>query len=257
MKPLRLNGKTILKFPISAKIGITLIFALIFIDITQSQTSKNYYIEIRAASQNSFGPSDKQAEIAGGIDTMSFDRKKHLIPGFKSSNSPVVVVGFRKGNLHFETAVGYYSQDIGLIHKVFDMEYLFAVLEMLSLRFSGLLQFSDRQKRGPYGLYMGFFIRPVFPVTWKLNENSKAEFAMAFHCAPQANWGLDYKYLLRIGKKGGYLSTGATVTMPGIIGSIGKLESLPNSQYTVIRNKIQMFTINAYLGLGFNLGKRN
>ena len=168
-----------------------------------------------------------------------------------------MVIGFRKGNLHFEGTVGYYSQDIGLIHKVFNMEYPFLVLEMVSLRFSGLLQLSDHQKRGPYGLYLGFFVRPVFPVTWKMNENTKTEFAIGFRCNPQANWGLDYKYLLRIGKKGGYLTTGATVTMPGIIGSIGKLEPLTGSQSSVIRNKIQMFTINAYIGIGFNLGKRN
>jgi hypothetical protein len=67
VKPFRLNGKTILRFPIKAKIGIILIFALVFTEIAQSQTSKPYYFEIRAASQNSFGPSENQAEIVGGI----------------------------------------------------------------------------------------------------------------------------------------------------------------------------------------------
>ncbi len=257
MKPLRLNIKTILRFSIKAKIGIVLIFALIFTEIAQSQTSKPYYFEIRAASQNSFGPSENQAEIAGGIDTMSFDRKRHLIPGFKSSFSPEVVIGYRKGFLHFETTVGYYSQDIGLINKVFKMEYPFAVLEMLSVRFTGFLQLSDHLKRGQYGLYMGFFIKSVFPMTSKQDENTKAEYGMDFKKALQVNWGVDYKYLIRIGKKGSYISTGATITIPGIIGSIGKIEQRSGSEYTVIRDKIQMFTINAYIGLGFSLGKRN
>ena len=255
MKPFRLNGKTILRFPIKAKIGIILIFALVFTEIAQSQTSKPYYFEIRAASQNSFGPSENQAEIAGGIDTMSFDRKRHLIPGFKSSFSPEVVIGYRKGFLHFETTVGYYSQDIGLIPKVFNLEYPFAILEMLSIRFTGLLQLSDTQKRGQYGLYMGFFIKPVFPMTSKQDENTKAEYGMDFKKALQVNWGVDYKYLFRIGKKGSYISTGATITMPGIIGSIGKIEPGSGSQYAVIHDQIRMFTINAYLGIGFGLGK--
>ena len=257
MKPLRLNGKTILRFPIKAKIGIFLIFALILTELAQSQTSKPYYLEIRAATQNSFGPSENQAEIAGNIDALSFDGKKHLSPGFKSSSSPEIVFGFRKGFLHFETTVGYYSQNIGLIHKVFNMEYPFALPEMLSIRFTGLLQLSDPLKRGQYGLYMGFFIKPVFPMTSKQDENTKAEFAMDFRKALQVNWGVDYKYLVRIGKKGSYISTGATITMPGIIGSIGKIEPGSWSEYTVIRDRIQMFTINAYIGLGFSLGKRN
>ena len=255
MKPLGLNGQTIIKFPIKAKIGITLIFALFFIGMAQSQTSRSCYFEIRIAPQSSFGPSEKQAEIAGEIDTMSFDRKRHLIPGFKSTFSPEMVLGFRKGNLHFEGTVGFYSQDIGLIHKVFKMEYPFTVVEMASIRLTGLLQMSDPLKKEIYGAYVGFFVKPVFPISWKSDENSKAEFAVGFRKTVQVNWGLDYKYLIRIGKKGTYVSTGATVAMPGIIGSIGKIEQRPGSQYSVIRDKIQMFTINAYLGIGFGLAK--
>jgi hypothetical protein len=104
---------------------------------------------------------------------------------------------------------------------------------------------------------MGFFIKSVFPMTSKQDENTKAEYGMDFKKALQVNWGVDYKYLIRIGKKGSYISTGATITIPGIIGSIGKIEQRSGSEYTVIRDKIQMFTINAYIGLGFSLGKRN
>lgn len=259
MKPLWLNETTKLSFPIKAKIGISLIFAFLFVGNLRSQShiSKPFYVEINVAARSSFGPSENQAEISGGVDTLSFDHKKHLIPGFKSALAPELVIGYRKDNLHFESTISWFSQDIGLIHKLFNIEYPFAVSEMVSIKLNTLLQFCDRQKNGEYGLYMGVFVEPVFSVSNKLNKQTRTEFSVGFRPSVQMNWGVDYKYLFRIGKKGAYLSTGASVTMPGIIGSIGKIDALPGSSYSIVRDKVQMFTIKGSIGIGFGLGKIN
>lgn len=224
----------------------------------QQVSSDSFYFEFHTAIQNSFGPSENQAEIIGGYNPNSYDEKKHLITGFKECFVPEIVVGYRKKNMQLQSSMGYYKQDIGLIQNFEKVEYPFLLSNMLSVKITALYQLSNSERRGFYGLYAGIFIGTVIPTSYTLNEQTKAEFGIDdFHTAAQFNWGIDFKYNLKLGKKGFYVSGGTSLTFPGIIGSLGNIELLPSSSYTIVRDEIKMYSINIFCGLGFQLEKNS
>jgi len=241
-------------FPFIANIGI-LFSTFLFSQIEAQEISKrSSYIELHTAVQGSFGPSLSQAEIAGGIDTLSFDNKKHLSPGFKTSVAAEFVAGIRRNKFQFQSTLGYYKQDIGLLEKFSQSGDPFFIADLLSVKASALLQLSNTEKRGPNGFYTGFFIGSVFSVSTTLKDEIKINYAVkVIRPYSEIYWGIDYSYIQSFGKKGWYAIAGASITMPGLLGGIGKIEMENNSPYTIIRDKIQMYTVRGFIGIGMRL----
>lgn len=224
----------------------------------QQFPSDSFYFEFHTAIQNSFGPSENQAEIVGGYNPNSYDEKEHLITGFKKCFVPEIVFGYQKKYIKLQSSIGYYKQDIGLIQNFEKVEYPFLLSNMLFVKVSALYQLSNSEKKGFYGLYTGAFIGTVIPTSNALNAQTKAEFGIDdFRPAAQFNWGIDVKYNLQLGKKGLYVLGGTSLTFPGIIGSLGYIELLPSSSYTIVRDEIKMHSINLFCGFGFQLEKKS
>jgi len=245
------------------KLYLFVFFILHFYSISAQEKSANpFFWELHIAAQGSFGPSETQAEIAGGVDSMSYDNKKHFSPGFKGCFPLEMSFGFNKLSgdtffrcVQFQSTVSYFKQDIGMVQLFGNDENPFVLADMLSIRAAVLLQLSDFKKRGVHGLYVGLFIGSHFPVAIDMNEQTKAEFGIrAFSRSAMFYWGADYKYSLRIGRQGWFASTGASVIMPGTVGYIGKIELDPSSGYEIIRDEVRMYSIKAFLGIGIQLG---
>lgn len=239
------------------KISETILFVTCFflfyhtIDAQQIEP-RSFYFEFHTAIQNSFGPSENQAEIVGGFNPNSYDTKQHLITGFKECFIPEIAIGYRKKNIQLQSTIGYYKQDVGIIQNFEKIEYPFLLSNMFSIRTSASYQWNISEKWRLNGLYTGVFVGAVFPTSYSLNEQTKGKFGVDDFCPSlQFNWGIDFKYNLRIGKKGLYALGGTSLTFPGIIGSLGKIKLLPSSSYTIVRDEIKMYSVNLFCGIGF------
>lgn len=218
----------------------------------QQIATQPFYFEFHTALQDNFGPSENHAEIMGGYNPGSYDKKNHLITGFRECFVPEIVVGYRKKQLILQSVIAYFKQDIVFIQNLGETEYPFLLTNTLSIKASASYQLSNSEKKGVYGLYSGFFIGAIMPTSYTLNKQTKVEFGFDnFSPATQFNWGMDINYNLRLGKKGLYGLAGTSLTFPGIIGSIGTIELLPTSSYTIVKDQIKMYSINYFCGIGF------
>lgn len=52
-----------------------------------------------------------------------------------------------------------------------------------------------------------------------------------------------------------YATCGASIIGPGTVGCIGKIEMQPNSSYSIIRDKIKMYSLEGFIGIGIHLRK--
>ena len=67
------------------------------------------------------------------------------------------------------------------------------------------------------------------------------------------NWGIDFNYLVPLGEKGLYALMGASGTMPGFAGSIGKIQMQSASPYSTVHSNIRMYSVKIFLGVGFHV----
>jgi len=240
------------------KVSIAILFFALFGNpaIAQHNSKQSFYFELHGAALGSFGPSEGQAEINGGVDSLYYDHKKHFFPGFKTAFAPELTAGYQKNKIRFQSTVGYFEQDIALIQKFHPGEYPFVLAKMLSVRVSAMLGCSNYEKRGPYGFYTAISFGSVFPIGHEMNDQTKANFALDdFQSAAEYLWSFDESYSLALGKKGLYMVAGLSLTMPGLLGCVGKINVQPNSPYAIIRDKIKMYSYTGFLGFGYRLEK--
>lgn len=220
----------------------------------QQNSRRPFFFELHVASQESFGPSESHAEIAGGTDTMYYDNKEHLSSGFKSSTLPEFVAGYYKDDFKLQGTFGYFVQDIGLLQDFSTNEYPFILADMFSVKMSALFRLAKSDKRIPFGFNTGFFIGCLIPVSYNMNDRTKSDFTISgIQHAVQLNWGAYYSYTIQLSKKGLYAIAGATMTMPGTIGSIGKIQMQPGSTYYTVRDNIKMYSLVGFIGIGIDL----
>ena len=217
----------------------------------QKDAKASFCFAFQVASQSSFGPTESQAEIVGGMDTLYYDNKAHFIPGFRSSMVSELAIGYRKNILQWQSTISYFVKDIGLIQKVSSNEYPFMLADMLSIKISAHLQLTNNDVPKPDGLLTGFFVGSFFPVAYKMDPQTKADFAVKdFNPSAQLCWGIDLQYNKRLAHQGWYIVAGITGTMPGLVGGIGKIELQAHSPYQVKRDEIKMYAISGFLGIG-------
>lgn len=221
--------------------------------VAQQNQKQPFSFEVHAGIMSGFGPSESQAEIAGGVDSLYFDQKKHLIPGFKKANGVELAAGYQKNKIRVQSTIAYYGQDIGLIQRVSSNEYPFVKAKMLSAKASVMLQLSNPEKVGCDGFYAGITLGLISPISYKMNDETKAAFNFKdFRPSAQFFWSMDYSYSFRIAK-GFYFNVGASVTMPGLVGCVGRMEMQPNSDYTITRDKVKMYAVSGFIGYGYRL----
>jgi hypothetical protein len=73
--------------------------------------------------------------------------------------------------------------------------------------------------------------------------------------ATQLGWGIEGNLSFNIGKKGLFGDVGMLLTLPGIIGSIGEIQTY-SSGYTVVEDSIAIYTLKIFAGLGLRIGKQ-
>lgn len=235
------------------KVLTTIICTFLFQNniLSQSNKSSNYFIDFRVATLGSFGPSKGQAEIVGGIDSVSFDNKRHLMPGFKNAVPIELTMGYQKKLVQFKVSLSFYNQNIGFIQTLSKNEYLLLSVGLVSTKISSMIQFSDYEKRGPNGFKAGIFICNTFPVSINMFDATTTEFGISkIKPTSQFHWGIDYSYQISISKKGVYFIGTASTTLPGSIGSIGKIELNQTTTYTLMRDRIKVYFICASFGFG-------
>jgi hypothetical protein len=224
--------------------------------IAQHNSKESFYFESHAGVLSSFGPTESQAEITGGIDTLYYDQKKHFIPGFTSAFTAELTAGYQKNKARFQSTIGYFKQDFRLIQKYSPEEYPYVLAKMLSVRASVMLGLSNYEKRGPYGFYTGISFCLVFPIAYEMNDQTKATFEFDdFQPAAQLSWTLDLSYSIALGKSGLYTLAGFYLVIPGLVGCVGKMNMQSNPTHNLVHDKIKMYSYTAFLGFGYRLGK--
>ena len=224
-------------------------------------TTNLWYAEMHIAAIGSFGPTETQAEIAGGVGpSYSYDGKQHLSPGFKTSTAFDLAGGFRRNIFLFEGTLSSFSQELGLVETPVASSNgpKLGTANMMSLRLSFMMPFFDLTKRpGFYGLNWGFFISGTSALSSQITEEAKLTYGIAgISTAVQFNWGSDFKYAVRLGHQGLYAVAMMSLTFPGAAGSIGKLEMQSGASYTMVREDIKMYSVKASIGIGYRFANK-
>jgi len=221
----------------------------------QQQTFKHFYTELHLGIKYNFGPSENQAEIAGGFDSLSYDKTQHFYPGFKSSFPIEVVIGYNFNNsFHVESNFSYYKLDMALLQKLDQSEYPFLIADMFSAKVSALFRFSAEDIDSSFGISTGMSFGVVYPFSNEMNEGTKNYFGIKDF---QQNLELFFEFnancYLPLNYYGFYLTAGTSFTLPWLIGSIGEIELQSGSSYNVIRNELQLYSISGFIGFGYRL----
>lgn len=213
----------------------------------------SFYAEIHPGLLISFGPEGKQAEIMGGYNASSFDNKNHYIVGFKECFIAEAAVGYHFKYFDLEGDLGYLKQDIGLAENLYGSQQFFMFSDLLSLKLVFLYDEDTIRSKGFSG---GPFIRFITPISSKMSESVKNNYGFEdFQPNIQLNWGFDFRYILQLNKSGAYLIGGASLTLPGIVGSIGHIELQPSSSYTIVNDDIKMYSGQVFIGFGYGFPK--
>jgi len=219
----------------------------------QQQTFKHLYTELHLGIQYNFGPSEDQAEIAGGFDSLSYDKTQHFYPGFKSSVPIEVVIGYNFNNsFHVESNYSYYKLDMALLQKLDLAEYQFLVADMFSAKVSALFRFSDEDIDSSFGISTGMSFGVVYPFSNEINEETKNYFGIKdFQQNLELFFEINANCYLPLNYYSFYLTAGTSFTLPWLIGSIGQIEMQSGSNYKVIQNDVFLYSISGYLGIGY------
>jgi hypothetical protein len=222
-----------------------------------------YSLDVMAGAQNNFGPSENQAELAGDTTWISYDGRRHYVPGFRYS-VPVQLTLSRtvalpqdsgQRRVRMAASVGYSRLDMGLVERVGNMEFPLALLDMMDVRFRGKIQMSNPRKKGDYGIYFGLFAGVSFPLHIAPDATTVQAFGISkISGHVQGCWGIDYDVRLRIGKSGWYASAAVSVVMPGLVGSIAGMETESGGPYELIRSPVRQYSFSGMAGIGRNFG---
>ncbi len=227
----------------------------------QGDSTNTWYAEVHIAAIGTFGPSGSQAEIAGGVGpSYWYDGKQHLSPGFSTSTAAELAGGFRHNHFSYEGSLSAYAQELGLIPTVASSSDgpKLGTASMLSTRFAVLMQLSDvTRNQGYYGFKFGLFISATSAVSTQVTEEAQSTYGIAgIRSAVQFNWGSDFKWVIRIGRHGLYATAMLSMTFPGTIGSIGKLEMQPGAAYSMVRDEIKAYHVRGAVGIGYRFAGR-
>jgi len=235
---------------------ILLLIILISLSIrAQQESSKHFYTELHLGIKYNFGPSEDQAEIVGGFDSLSYDKTHHYYPGFKASAPIELIIGYNFDNsFHLESNFSYYKLDMALIQTFNQSEYPLLIADMFSMKVSGLFRFSDEDIDSLFGISTGMSVGAVFPFSVNINEGTKNYFGIKnFQNKVEVFFEINANCYLPLNNDGLYLTAGTSFTLPWLIGSIGEVELQSGSSYTVVRDKVLLYSISGYLGLGYRL----
>lgn len=220
----------------------------------QQTVSQPFYFKLLYGFQLSFGPDNNQAEITGGTDSLYYDNKEHLVPGFKDSHPFDLIFGYRGKFVCLEGTMRYFRQDIGLVKQVYQSESQFIMADMLTIK-TAIIREKDCC-RSLFSYAYGFFVSTTFPAASRMNEQIKNQYMIeSFEHRVQLNWGLDLNAALNFRKTGISLLIGMGGTMPGIIGRIGKIDMQSGSPYSTTHPSIKMYSFQYLIGAKYRFGK--
>jgi hypothetical protein len=239
----------------SAMVLLMMLTIIPSILIAQETQNKRYYIELKGGVLSGFGPSRSQAELVGGIDTTSFDKKLHVNAGFKNSYPVSITLGYMTNELQLQTSFSYYSLDIGL-GKVVDnniQPLLTAQMMLAKFDVQGRIYTINKGKwNSRYGLFTSLGVSTSIPLAFKMNSTRVQEYGIShFKASVQLNWNIDFCLKIPLGKQGFYGVVDAGLTMPGMVKSIGKLGVEPESSFTATHSKVKMHYVTSSIGLGY------
>jgi len=241
--------------PILAIALLTVLIVISIDTVAQKKQSKYFFMEVKYGVLSGFGPSKNQAELVGGIDTLSFDKKLHLIPGFKNSYPIYVTMGYMANYLQIQGTLGYYSLDIGLGKVANDYMQGLLTAQMMLLKVEVQAHLSTIRKGrwdNRYGVMSSISFNGTIPLAHTMNTTRKLEYRIdSFKPSFQLNWNVDICLKIPLGKKGFYGVANAGLTMPGLVGSIGTLSTEPESPFAATRSKVKMYFFNTSIGLGY------
>jgi hypothetical protein len=235
---------------------ILLLIILISLSIrAQQESSKHFYTELHLGIKYNFGPSEDQAEIVGGFDSLSYDNTQHYSPGFKSSVPVELVIGYNFDNsFHLESSFSYYKLDMALIQTFNQSEYPFLIADMFSMKVSGLFRFSDEDIDSSFGISTGMSVGAVLPLSNNINKETQDYFDIKdFQTKVEVFFEINANCYLPLNSDGLYLTAGTSFTLPWLIGSIGEIELQEGSSFNVIRNEVRLYSISGFIGLGYRL----
>jgi hypothetical protein len=221
--------------------------------IAQEKSYNPFYVELDIAPLINFG---SKAEIKGGYDSVSHDKQEHLNPAFKSSTAIGLVFGYVRKNWVFESTISYFQQDMTLVTPInwSTNGPKLATANFISAKVSALF-FAGKTEWWPYGLNGGFFIGTVSSFSYEVDPAAKAKYGISsISNQTQLNWGIESNFCFTIGKKGFFGNIGGSLTMPGVQGGVGKIQS-NSSGYTVVEETIVMYSLNVSAGVGLRIGK--
>lgn len=240
---------------LNTKILLVLILLFGILTHAQDSTNHNFYSEFHLGLKYNFGPTETQAEIVGGYDTLSYDHKQHFSPGYKKSIPLEFLFGYLTDDVfRFEGTISYYKLDIGLLQSLNRSEYPFVILDMISLKASGILGLNEIGDDSSINISSGVSVGAVYPFSTKLNQETQNNFGIKnFQPTVQIFFEISASASLALNDNGLYLEAGTSFTLPWVIGSIGKLEMQSDSQYSIIRDEVILHSISVYLGIGYIL----
>lgn len=238
----------------NSKVFLISFFLLGILTNAQDNHKHNFYTEFHMGVKYNFGPTETQAEIVGGYDSLSYDHLQHYNPGYKTSVPIEFIFGYIADELfRIEGTLSYYKLDIGLVQTLNLSEYPFLKADMLSIKTSGLFGFNDIANDSSINFSSGISIGAVFPFSSNFSEGTKNNFGIKdFQSGVQIFFEINASGSLALSDRL-YLSAGASFTLPWVVGSIGKLEMQPGSQYSIVRDEVILYSIGGYLGIGYIL----
>jgi hypothetical protein len=221
----------------------------------QQKNFKHFYTELHLGIKYNFGPSEDQAEIVGGFDSLSYDNMQHYSAGFKESVPVELVVGYNFDNsFHLESNFSYYKLDMASIQTFNRSEYPFLIADMFSAKISALFRFSDEDIDSSFGISTGMSFGAVIPISYAINAETKNYFDVKdFQQNVELFFEINANCYLPLNSDGLYLTAGTSFTLPWLIGLIGEIELQEGSSFNVIRNEVRLYSISGFIGLGYRL----
>ena len=187
---------------------------------------------------------------------MSYDQQEHLNPAFKSSTAIGLVIGYARKNWELQSTISYFRQDMTLVEPTnwSTNGPKLATANFISTKVSALFLVGNLQ-RWPYGWYSGIFVRTVSSISYAVDPAAKTTYGITdISNQTEMNWGIETYISCAFGEKGFFGKVGGSVTMPGVMDGVGKIQS-NLSGYTVVDDTIVMYSMEFYVGVGLRIGK--
>lgn len=243
------------KIILRAELILFWVFLITLSTLAQQKNFKHFYTELHLGIKYNFGPTEDQAEIVGGFDSLYYDNFQHFFPGFKTSVPVELVVGYNFDNsVHLESTLGYYKLDMALIQNFNRSEYPFLIADMVSMKVSVLFRISDEDIDSSFGISTGMSFGAVFPFSNEINKETKSYFGIKdFQQSLELFFEVNAIGYLPLNYDGLYLTAGASFTLPWLIGSIGEIEMQSGSSYSITRDDVLLHSISGFVGVGYRL----